>query len=115
MAIISCPSHPLRQRIEAILKPSGVTWEEVASVPVPDLVRKADGRLREWVLSLLLTEAASLGLNEGDSAPLWREWSDGPRKYLYESQEHDVLPDLPLLASSVQEIYIHSRHNDHQR
>lgn len=81
---LGAPDHPLRRRVEAVLAPSGVTWEELATVPVPDLIRKADGRLREWSREQLLGEAARLELHRGDAAPLWREWSDGPRKYLYE-------------------------------
>ena len=82
--IVGSPEHPLRRKVEATLSPCGVTWEELAAVPVPDLIRKADARLREWSRSHLLDEAERLGLHRGDAAPLWREWSDGPRKYLYE-------------------------------
>ena len=83
---VGSPSHPLRREIESALTPCGVTWEELASVAVPDLLRKADGRLREWTREQLLGEAERLGLHQGEAAPLWREWSDGPRKYLYEEK-----------------------------
>jgi hypothetical protein len=82
--IVGCPTHPLRRKILETLAPTGISWEELATVPVPDLYRKADGRLREWVRGELLFEATRLGLNRGEDAPLWRQWSDGPRKYLSE-------------------------------
>ena len=81
---LGSPAHPLRRGVEATLSPSGVTWEELAVTPVPDLLRKAEGRLREWSRQQLLDEAARLDLHRGANAPLWREWSDGPKKYLYE-------------------------------
>ena len=84
MEIVGSPQHPLRQRVEAALRPTGVCWSELAEVPTPDLFRKADARLREWSREQLLGEAERLGLAQGEGAPLWREWSDGPRKYLYE-------------------------------
>ena len=83
--IVGCPGHPLRRDILETLAPTGITWAELETVSVPDLYRKADGRLREWVRTELLREAGRLGLNEGKDAPLWRQWSDGPRKYLYEA------------------------------
>jgi hypothetical protein len=82
--IVGSPSHPLRRDVEKTLLPTGVTWEELATVPVPDLFRKAEARLREWSRGELLSEATRLGLQMGPGGPLWREWSDGPRKYLYE-------------------------------
>ena len=82
---VASPDHALRRGIEAALMPTGIGWDELATVPVPDLLRKADARLREWSREHTLAEAQRLGLQEGEAAPLWREWSDGPRKYLYET------------------------------
>ena len=81
---VGSPSHALRRGVEATLLPSGITWEELAVVPVSDLLRKAEGRIREWSRQQLLDEAARLDLHRGANAPLWREWSDGPKKYLRE-------------------------------
>jgi hypothetical protein len=82
--VLRSSGHLLRTGLESALTPSGVTWEELGTVPVPDLLRKADGRIREWSRGHVLGEAQRLQLNQGEAAPLWREWSDGPRKYLYE-------------------------------
>jgi hypothetical protein len=66
--IVGRPEHPSMRGILEMLAPTGISWTELETVPVPDLHRKADGRLREWMRAELPREAARTGLKRGKDA-----------------------------------------------
>lgn len=74
-------THPIVHRVEALLLPTGVTWDELLCVPYRDLLRKAKARLREWSRLQIIEEAKRLNIF-CDSDLVWREYTDGPARYL---------------------------------
>jgi hypothetical protein len=75
--------HPLRIRVSSLLRPSGISWEELESGLTPDLVRRAQGTIREFSRRQILEEARRLEIYD-PCDPVWSEDRDEPALYLRE-------------------------------
>jgi hypothetical protein len=77
------PEHPMLIKLENVLSPTGITWQELKNTPVKDCLRKAKARMRSWTSIQIKAEAKRLGIFLPDCES-WTKISDKPARYLYE-------------------------------